>query len=216
MIRDLPFYNDFTSAQKEIFDKSVNTIDYAKGQMVHTHDGHCLGMLYVVSGKICISMMSDEGREIVLFRLGPGEVCVLSASCVLRQIAFEVHIEAEIDTKAQILPSHVLLQLINENQSLESYVYKLATEHFSDVMWTMQQILFCGFDSRLASYLYDEMISTGSSELKVTHEQIAKHTASAREVVTRMLKRFADDGIVTVGRGSVTVTDAKALKKLIK
>ena len=60
------------------------------------------------------------------------------------------------------------------------------------------------------------MLSTGSQELKVTHEQIAKHTASAREVVTRMLKRFADDGIVTVGRGSVTVIDAKALKNLIK
>ena len=97
---------------------------------------------------------------------------------------------------------------------MEAFAYRLATERFSDVMWTMQQILFMSFDKRLAIFLLDESASLGSDTIKLTHEQIAKLLGSAREVVSRMLKYFAEEGYVRLSRGTVTITDKKALREL--
>jgi CRP/FNR family transcriptional regulator len=93
-------------------------------------------------------------------------------------------------------------------------MYELIIERFSEVMWAMQQILFMGFDKRLAVFLYDEYSRTGFNEIKMTHEQIAKMTGSAREVVSRMLKRFADDGLVEFRRGIIILKDISRLKKI--
>ncbi len=216
MLSKMPFYDELTDRQRDTVNAALRTVKYEKGQTVHSHDGHCLGMICMISGKLCVSMLSDEGRELVLFRVGEGEVCVLSSACVMRQIAFDVHITAESDSEVLIVPSHIMKQLMSENKAFEGRVYKQAAEHFSDVMWTMQQVLFSGFESRLASYLIDESMSLGNDELNVTHEQIAKLVGSAREVVTRTLKRFSDKGYVSLGRGTVKITDAAALEKLIK
>lgn len=91
----------------------------------------------------------------------------------------------------------------------------MATTRFSDVMWAMQQILFMGVDKRLAIFLWDETAKTGSNSIKMTHEQIARYMGSAREVVSRMLKYFAGEGIVALSRGEIRVMDKEKLSKLI-
>ena len=180
---------------------------------MHGCDGQCLGMIRVQTGRLRACMLSDDGREITLYRLTDGDACVLAAACVIRQITFEVQLVADAPTELLILGAHVFQQLTAENIYVECCMYRLATERFSDVMWAMQQLLFTSFDKRLAQYLWDES-DHARAPVRATHEQIARDTGAVRETVTRMLRHFADDGVVSLGRGTVTVTDAQKLRSL--
>ena len=96
----------------------------------------------------------------------------------------------------------------------EAFTYRQATERFSDCIWVMQQVLFMSFDRRLAVFLSDELARGGQDRIAMTHDQIARHLGTAREVVSRMLKYFEQEGIVELGRGSVTVLDRTRLRNL--
>ena len=193
--------------------RGARLAQYDRGALVHGCDGQCLGMIRVQTGRLRACMLSDDGREITLYRLTDGDACVLAAACVIRQITFEVQLVADAPTELLILGAHVFQQLTAENIHVECCMYRLATERFSDVMWAMQQLLFTSFDKRLAQYLWDES-GHARAPVRATHEQIARDTGAVRETVTRMLRHFADDGIVSLGRGTVTVTDAEKLRRL--
>ena len=213
-LEQLPFWPNLTEPQRELARRGARLAQYDRGALVHGCDGQCLGMIRVQSGRLRACMLSDDGREITLYRLTDGDACVLAAACVIRQITFEVQLVADAPTELLILGAHVFQQLAAENIHVECCMYRLATERFSDVMWAMGQLLFTRLDQRLAGYLEDERIRTGSPVLSTTHEQIARDTGAVRETVTRMLRHFADDGIVSLGRGTVTVADAEKLRRL--
>ena len=139
---------------------------------------------------------------------------MLSASCVISQITFETHLTAEEDTTLFVLPSGIFQRLTEKNIYIRCFLFEMATERFSEVMWVMQQILFLGFDQRLAALLADYVRSAGRSTLHRTHEELARDLGSAREVVTRMLRRFSEEGLVELSRGVVTVKDVKGLEKI--
>ncbi len=181
---------------------------------MHRSDENCKGLMTVLSGELRTYVVSPEGREVTLFRVYAGDVCVLSASCLLDSIDFDVMIEATADTEVLIIPTISLNQITQENPYAELFLYKTATEKFSDVMWTLQEILFRKIDQRLASFLLEEMQRKGSADLKLTHEEIASFIGSAREVVSKVLKYLADTGAITLGRGSIRVEDSALLKKL--
>lgn len=141
-------------------------------------------------------------------------MCILSASCVLSTITFDVHVDAQVDTEVMLVSAAAFAELSRQNIYVEKFSYQLATERFSDVMWTMQQVLFMSFDKRLAIFLLDEMSKTSDDTIMLTHEQIAKLVGSAREVVTRMLKYFSSEGIVALARGGIKVLDKKRLRSL--
>ena len=214
-LMQLPFWDKLSENQKEEVTYNARTVKHSKGARVYDRGDDCLGLLLVKKGQVCVYMLSDEGREITLFRLGKSEFCILSASCVIKQIAFDVHVNAETDTELIILSPNIFSRIMNENKNVESFVFKHMSERFSDVIWFMQQVLFKRFDSRLAGFLYDEMVKTEQNTLMITHEQIAKHLASAREVVSRMLKQFSNDGIVNLKRGVIIIKDKEKLKSLL-
>jgi CRP/FNR family transcriptional regulator len=149
----------------------------------------------VKTGSIRIYMTSEDGREITLYRLYEGDTCLLSASCALSQITFDVSIDAVTDCEIMQIDAATFSRVFEENIYVENFAYKIITERFSDVMWAMQQILFMSFDKRLAIFLIDESSKTGSDEIKMTHEQISRLMGSAREVVSRMLKYFSSEGM---------------------
>ncbi|MDF2840805.1 MAG: transcriptional regulator, Crp/Fnr family [Clostridia bacterium] len=159
--------------------------------------------------------LSEDGREITLYRLSPSDICILSASCVLNSITFDVHIDAEVDTEAYLINIGAFSKLSKQNVYVENFAYRNTIERFSDVMWAMEQILFMSFDKRLAIFLLDEITKTNSTELHITQEQIAKYIGSAREVVSRMLKVFQSQGILEQSRGSIHVLDKNKLKELV-
>lgn len=212
-LQTLPFWDKLTDEQKQMARTASRIVPYKKGEMIHSCTGECLGLIAVQTGKIRAYMTSEDGREIALYRLYEGDACVLAASCVIRQITFDVQLVADVDTELLVLNAHAFSQLSKQNVYVECCMYKLATERFSDVMWSMQQLLFTSFDKRLAQHLWDES-QQGREPILATHEQLAKDTGAVRETVTRMLRSFAEDGMVKLGRGSVTITDRDKMKKL--
>lgn len=217
LIKDhFSFWEHISDAEKEILLNHSHSVEYKKGSLLHSGDRDCVGVHVIKNGSLRVYMLSEEGKEITLYRLGEGDVCILSASCLLSEIAFDVHISAETDCSVILVNSSVFSKLANQNIYVENYIYKVTAERFSDVMWAMQQILFMSFDKRLAIFLNDEIVKTKSDTINMTHDQIAKYIGSAREVVSRMLKYFSNEGIVELSRGGIKVLDKKRLSKLIE
>ncbi|NLL77427.1 MAG: Crp/Fnr family transcriptional regulator [Clostridiales bacterium] len=211
----LTFWNNLTYKQKDTFMDHTSVNFYKKDSSIHTADLDCVGLLLPKNGTLRVYILSDEGREITLYRIRPGDVCVLSAACVLHTITFDISIDAVTDCELLQVDSPAFSALMQENIYVEAYAYKKVTERFSDAMWTMQQILFMSFDKRLAIFLLDETAKTGSHSLKMTHEEIARYMGSAREVVSRMLKYFSSEGLVQISRGEILITDRKKLLTLV-
>ncbi len=208
------FWDKLSEEQKKTLCIQTAFAEYDKGTNVHGNAGNCTGAILVKSGILRTYMLSDEGKEITLYRLYPGNICMLSASCVLQTITFDVFVDAEVKSEVYIINSGVFAKLVEENIYVENFALKTATERFSEVMWAMQQILFMSFDRRLAVFLLDELAKEGGDTIKLTQEQIAKYMCSAREVVSRMLKYFSAEGLVEVARGGVKVIDEARLNEM--
>ena len=209
-----PFWERLSADGQNTFAACSAIRSYDKGSFIRSDCDECLGVLLVLSGELRIYIQSDEGREVTLFRAGPGEVCTLSASCVMAEITFDIFVEASEPSEVLITRSSCIHRFMESNIYVENFIYKQTAERFSDVMWAISQILFSSFDKRLASYLEDERRRSGSAVITATHDQIAKNLGSAREVVSRMLKYFEREGLVSLSRGTVTITDVKRLKAL--
>ena len=210
-LKKLPYWQYLSQDEKRLALRHAFLYEYKKGSVVRSFGGECLGMLTVIRGEIRTYILSEEGREITLFRMHAGERCVLSASCVIDRITFDTQMVAEEDTFVLVLGANAFAKLAEENVYVRCDMYEQLTERFSSVMWTMQQILFMGFDRRLAAFLLSECERTGKKEIRMSHEKIAQHTSSAREVVARMLKRFASEGMLEYRRGAVLLKDMDAL-----
>lgn len=207
-----PFWSQLSDAEKSLIENAVYVEKYNKGMMMHRTDGSCKGLMTVLSGQLRTYILSEEGREVTLFRVNEEEVCVLSASCLMDTITFDVLIEATEDTEVLVLPAAVLNQVVQQNPYIELFLYKSATEKFSDVMWTMQQILFLKIDQRVAQFLWDEMIQKNSMTLSITHDEIARYIGSAREVVTKVLKYMVKEGALELKRGTIIILDKEMLR----
>ncbi|MCE5195955.1 MAG: Crp/Fnr family transcriptional regulator [Negativicutes bacterium] len=209
-----PAWPHLSETEQQDMLKNCRQISYAKGAFVHNAENECVGVLLIIKGRLRTYMLSEEGKEITLYRLQRGNICILSASCVLSTITFDVEIEAEEDSDVLLISAPFFAQLAEHNIYVECFSYKLATDRFSDVMWAMQQILFMSMDKRLAVFLWDELSKTEGDLLHLTHEQTAKYMGSAREVVTRMLKYFSSEGIVELSRGTIRILDREKLRRL--
>ena len=208
-----PFWNKISEGEKEFICNHSTDIVYKKGTTVYDST-ECSGVIFVQSGCLRVYMMSDEGKDITLYRLYKGDMCMLSASCVLSSITFDVFVDAEEDSECYVINGYAFMQVSNSNPDIKVFSLETAVSRFSDVMWVMQQILFMSMDKRLAIFLLDEASRTKSDFIALTHEQIAKYIGSAREVVSRMLKYFANEGIVKPSRKGVTIMDKERLRAL--
>lgn len=189
---------------------------FTAGEHVHGAGDRCSGMVLVVNGSLRVFILSPEtGREATLFNVASGESCVLSASCILSMITFDVFVDAREDTEVLIVDSHFFESLIERNVYVEAFAYRQTAERFSEVMWVMQQIMFSSLDERLAAFLLDESARTKSDSIALTHAEIAQNLGSAREVISRALKRLAGGGIVKSERGCVIIENKQALRQLV-
>lgn len=209
-----PFWNKLNDNDKEYLCQNSSIVHFEKEQKVHNNN-ECSGLFIVKSGKLRVYMLSEEGKEITLYRLSKGEICMLSASCVLKSITFDVYVNAEIPSECYMISGNAFSAISERVLEVKNYALETAAQRFSDVMWIMQQVVFMGMDKRLAIFLLDETTTTGVDVVEMTHEQIARHLGSAREVVSRILKRFAADGWVEVTRKGIKITDKKALWDIV-
>ena len=209
-----PIWNKMTPSQQGLLTSAAERLQAKGGTVVHNGSLDCLGLLLIRSGQLRVYTLSSEGREITLYRLFEHDICLFSASCVMPNIQFEVIIEAEKDTDMWVLPSCLFKDLMEESAVVANYANQLISSRFSEVMWLMEQIMWKSFDKRLASFLLEESALEGTKALKITHEKIANHMGTAREVVTRMLRYFQGEGMVRLTRGTVEIVDSRQLRRL--
>lgn len=209
-----PIWDKLTTDQQERLSSAVTPYQAKKGTILHNGDIECIGLLLIRSGQLRVFVLSDEGREITLYRLFEMDICLFSASCVMPDIQFNIVVEAEKDSDMWIIPPCLYKELMQESAAVANYSNQLISSRFSEVMWLMEQIMWKSFDKRLADFLLEECALEDSNVLKITHEKIANHMGTAREVVTRMLRYFQSEGLVKLTRGTIEVTDEKGLQAL--
>lgn len=210
-----PFWENLNQEEQALVAESIVSRKMQKGESMHRGCGECSGIVYVAKGQLRVYIISEEGREVTLYRVHTGDLCVLSASCLMDAIVFDVLIEAVEETELVVLPSPVLNGIMEKNPLVELSLYRTATERFSDVMWTMQQILFMGADKRVAHFLWDEMAKTGETTIRLTHDEVARFIGSAREVVSKVLKYFVEEGAVALSRGKIEIIDKGKLRNYL-
>ena len=210
-----PFWEKLTEEQRQRLTAGAVLRTVKAGALLH-QGGDCTGLLAVRTGQLRAYILSDQGREITLYRLFDRDICLFSASCLLRNIQFDVTIAAEKDTQLWVIPSDVYQSLMEESAAVANYTNDLMGSRFSEVMWLMEQVMWKSFDARLAAFLLEESLLEDSTSLHLTHERIANHLGTAREVVTRMLRYFQSEGMVRLTRGTVELTDLERLRRLSK
>ena len=209
-----PIWNKLTDLQKEKLEQSAVRRTVKKGTLLHNGDTDCQGLLLVEEGQLRAYILSEEGREVTIYRLFAMDLCLFSASCLMNSIQFDITIETEKDTSLWMIPPDVYKEVMEESAAAANFTNEVMASRFSEVMWLMEQVLWKSFDKRLAAFLTEESVLEGTGELKITHEKIAAHLGTAREVVTRMLKFFLTEGLVRLSRGTVEVVDSEGLRRL--
>lgn len=209
-----PIWNQLSAAQRAQLEEAAFRRKAAKGEILHNGSLGCTGLLVVISGQLRSYILSSEGREVTIYRLFERDICLFSAACMMSSIQFEVTIEAEKETDLWVIPSEVYKQVMEESAPLANYTSQLMAARFSEVMWLVEQIMWKSQDRRLASFLLEESRLEDSAVLKVTHDRIAAHLGTAREVVTRMLRYLQSEGMVHLTRGAVELTNRDALEAL--
>ena len=210
----LPIWNKLTADQQEHI---LSVSEYRRvraGTILHDGSPECMGLILVSSGQLRAYMLSEEGREVTICRFFERDICLFSASCVMPNMQFDIFISAEKDCELWIIPACLYKNLMNESLPVASYSCDLISHHFSELMWLMEQIMWKKFDERLAKFLLEESALENTPSLTITHDKIANHMGTAREVVTRMLRYFQNEGMVRLTRGTVEIADEKALEAL--
>lgn len=207
----LSFWTNLTMQEQATILDNTRFITYKAGDNVHGGVNDCIGVLLMKSGQLRSYIISEDGKEVTLYRLHPQDVCVLTSSCILENINFDIFVDAEKDTELYVVNAQAYEQLKKQNIHIANFTNDIINARFSDVMWVVEQSFFMNFDRRLALFLTEQAYIENSDTLRVTHDEIAKHMGTAREVVSRMLKYFENEGIVSLSRGEINILDKKQL-----
>lgn len=209
-----PNWKQLTPVQQKLLSSTSMKRSVKAGTILHNGSLDCLGLLLLRSGQLRAYISSDEGREITIYRLFERDICLFSASCMMQSIQFDIVIEAEKDTEFWLIPSDKYKQVMNESAPLANYTNEIMASRFSEVMWLIEQIMWKSFDKRLAAFLLEESALEQTDILRITHEKIANHLGTAREVVSRMLKYFQSEGMIQLSRGTITILQTEELQQL--
>lgn len=213
-LKFFPVWNRLTQAQRDILSSSAVRKHVRQGEVIHSGTADCSGLLLVNSGMLRAYILSEEGKEITLYRLFDMDICLFSASCMIQSLQFEIMIEAEKDSEVLVIPADIYKGLSESSAVLANYTNQIMASRFSEVMWLIEQLMWKSFDKRLAQFLVEEAMLEDTDSLSITHEKIANHLGSAREVVSRMLKYFEGEGLVKVSRGSIRVLSLSGLRQI--
>lgn len=212
--KHFPIWDKLTSKQQQKIQNNATYRRVEKGTIINNGSNDCIGILLICSGQLRAYSISGEGREITIYRLFDMDICIFSAPCMMPDIQFEIIIEAEKDSEFWIIPTYIYKSLMEESAPIANYTNKIMASRFSDVMWLVEQIMWKSFDKRLASFLLEESTIENTIKLQITHEKIGNHLGTAREVVTRMLRYFQNEGLVNLTRGTIEITDIERLEQL--
>lgn len=210
----LSVFDKLTKSQQDALTSAAFVRKFRKKEILHNGSQDCTGLILVLSGQIRAFTISDDGREITMYRLFERDICLFSAACIMNSIQFDITITAEKDAEVLVIPSEVYKSVMEVSAPLANYTNEVMASRFSDVMWLIDQVMWKSFDKRLAGFLLNEANIEGTNTLKITHETIGNHLGSPREVVTRMLKYFVNERLISLSRGTIEIIDKSGLEKI--
>lgn len=213
-LKYLPVWDKLDKSQQSRLESIAVARRFHKGEILHNGSADCTGLILVIFGQLRAYTVSEDGREITLYRLFARDICLFSAACIMNSIQFDITVTAEKETEALVIPSEVYKSIMESSAPLANFTNEVMASRFSDVMWLIEQVMWKSFDKRLADFLLNEANIEGTNVLKITHEAIGNHLGNPREVVTRMLKYFVSEGLVALSRGTIEITDENRLAKI--
>ena len=172
----------------------------------------CQGFPLLLEGTIKVVKNAPSGREMLLYRVKPGGSCIISSSCLLGHTAYSARGIAESPLALLLLPAALFERLIAENAAFRDFVFHLFAERIAELMLLVEEVAFHRLDQRLAKLLLGRMHS--NPILNTTHQALADELGSVREIVSRLLKGFATQGLLTLGREQITLLDPAGLQQL--
>lgn len=211
--KTLTFWKGLDGADIRLIASTGSQSGYGQGEIILNNDD-CNGFVIVKSGQLRAFLESEDGKELTLYRLLPGDACILTASCVLKNITFEVTLEAEKPSEIYFIPALTWKKLTEKNVAVKEFSMELVSGRFSEVMWVMEQMVSKNMGQRIAAFLLEQSVLENSQTLAVTHDIVAKNIGTAREVVSRTLKYFENDGILKLSRGRIHLSDIKRLREI--
>jgi CRP/FNR family transcriptional regulator len=209
----LSFWQSLTSEERSLIQEFSVLRSFKKGSLVSESVAGCSGLFIVKTGQLRAFINSADGREISLYRLLPLDVCIMTASCMIKNLSFDVSLCSEKDSELIIIPTNQFEKISKNNPIVKDFMLQIVSSRFSDVMWVLEQLVFTNVGRRLAAALLEHSSLSGSTILNITHIDIANEIGTAREVVTRLLKQFQLDGMVKLSRSRIEITDIAKLGK---
>src|SRR6185369_5294988 len=180
------------------------------GSQVFAEHQPCQGFPLLLAGSIKVVKLAASGRELMLYRVTPGGSCIISSSCLLGHTDYNARGIAETPLTLTILPVPTFSRLMLEYPAFRDFIFHLFAERIGELMQLVEEVAFARLDQRLAKLL----LARQGDVLYVTHQQLADELGSVREIVSRLLKGFAAQGLVTLGREQLGITDRSGLQKL--
>lgn len=212
--KNLSFFNNLSKEEINDLFSSSSIMKYNKGELIYSKDKACAGVILVVSGQLRSFMSSHSGKEITLFKLFELDTCVLSSSCVYKNLTYDISLEAEQDSYLIIIDSNFFKELSTKNIHVQQFILDFTQDKLSEIMFVLEQVVFFSLESRLANFLVNQYNLNNSTNINLTHSYIANDLGSSREVISRLLKRFENDSLVQISRGNIKIIDIKRLKLL--
>ena len=213
-IRHFGFWPQLSDRERELLNTHTHAVRYKRGTQVHRGPFDCIGVMLIKRGQLRVYTLSEDGRDVTIYRLFADDIGILSAACTLDAVTFDVYIDAEEDTEVLLTDASAFRKLSEGNIYVRCFAYELASKRLSDMLWKLQQVLFLSADRRFAIFLLEESEKRKSDVIRLTHQQMARYMGTAREVVTRLIKYFNQEGWTTSGRGYLHIEDGEALRRL--
>ncbi|HEX5362880.1 MAG TPA: Crp/Fnr family transcriptional regulator [Gallionella sp.] len=208
LLQQYPMLRELPAPEQEALLAAANVMQIPAGAVIFDENQPCMGFPLLLSGSIRVIKAAANGRELQLYRIVPGESCILTSSCLLGHTPYQARGIAEQPLEMVLLPASFFHALLNKHEAFRSYVFHLFSDRLTDLMQLVSAVAFQKLDQRLAKLLIDK-----PSPIHATHQALADELGSAREMVSRLLKGFAEHGWVRLGREQIDIVDAAALKK---
>lgn len=208
-----PFWENLDYESKTDFLTQAQHIKLLAGQFVCLEGDICNHLPLVIFGSVRVYKIGESGREITLYHLEQGDSCIMTASCIISQKIFPAFALAETDVEAVIIPANSLRKWVTHNSIWQEYIFGMLSQRLANVIEIIEEVAFRRMDCRIASYLLNNA-NHKIKTIRITHETLAQELGSSREVVSRILKTFEKQGLLSLSRGRIELDNWKELEKI--
>ena len=196
--------------QAELFEHAT-PVAIPAHQFICLEGSMCSGIPLVLEGQARVYMLSESGREITLYRVEPGDSCILTASCIMSGVEFPAFVATETKVVAIVIPPAVLRRWVSKYDVWSQFLWGTLSSRLAEVISLVEEVAFQRVDKRTADYLLD--LADAEGKIKKTHQEIAADLGSSREVISRILKDFEHKGLITLSRGEIHTENSSELRR---